>query len=186
MNTTNICTKKLSVEIDHNLTWENKVGKVGNIPKSYDVWKVGNLYPTSKGKETVDLVLVNFPDGGSWQEAQEYAKEHNLFPTTPFDVFSIETDLKKETNQEYGYVIETTGCTFAGLEQACSVWWHGSGREASLGWQSRCGYSRGWFAFRKSSNLNLSSLSDPLSLDLPNVHKKLDILLNHFGLTPNT
>lgn len=121
-------------------------------------------------KENDQFIFLNFPKGDSYDKAVQWGKEQGLTLSTKEDIESMkDDDLPTLFEKTYGYIVETTGCTFDGVLQACSVWWGGSERKANLYWQSNFGDSGGWFVFRKSSDtgkLTTPQILNPLSSEL--------------------
>lgn len=68
-------------------TWEEAIKSVGDIPASYDVWKVGDKYPLPKPGQH-ELVLVNGLE--SFDDALDYAKKNKLSPTSLYHIFYFE------------------------------------------------------------------------------------------------
>lgn len=155
------------IKVDYNIDWAKAISNWKDTWSGSNVRKVSDLYPSGNIKKDVELILVNFKAGGSWDKALAWAKEQGLELTIPRDIFALNKfDFKKELGMDYGYVVATTECTFGGYRRACDVWWFGSDRGADLGWVSNFDDSDDWFAFRKSSDpKKLSFSSDTLSLE---------------------
>jgi hypothetical protein len=166
--------KELTLTVDLSTPWKDAVQKAGkDTGANFDVWKVGDLYPAAAQTIETELVLLNYPDDGSFDKALTWAKENGLELTTPREVFALseQNDLASLLGASYGWVVSTTACTFGGERQAPYVWWNDSKRGADLSWVSDFGHRLGWFAFRKSSTLKSSELFDPLNLDLASAIK---------------
>jgi len=129
-------------------TWKQAVSSVGNTPKDYKVWKVGDQFKHPKLGQR-ELVLVNGIK--SFKKAIEYAKDNKLNLTSPYEVFALKINFEKELGG-YGHIVATTECAFVGYRRACDVWWRGGSREARLGWLEGFGSSSGWFAFSRDSS----------------------------------
>jgi len=143
-------------------TWEQAVSSVGDTPKNYDVWKVGDQYKLPKLGER-ELVLVNGIK--SFEEAIKYAKDNQLNLTSPYEVFALKINFEKEFGN-HNHIVATQECTFGGYRQACYVWWHGESRGAYLAWLGFFGHSFGWFAFSKEDNkVNGNGESNEKDLD---------------------
>jgi len=135
--------------------WQEAVDTAGpNTPSDYNIRTVGDLYvPTETGEEERDYVLLNYPNGdGSWDKSLAWAAQEELQRTAPREAFAV-GEQYPTLHYTFGmnpiYVVATTECFFEGCRQACSVWWRGAGREASLRWVSCFGGSFGWVLFRK-------------------------------------
>jgi hypothetical protein len=145
----------LKVRVDYTKT-HNQSAMAGGpqTGSDYNVLKVANLYQQSENKvieETV--ILFNWiKGGGSYPEAIEWGLKNGLLRTTPHVPFSIGEqfpDLNYKLGPNPMYVVETTGCSFDGLADACCVCWHDAKLKSSLYWQSPFGNGLDWFAFRK-------------------------------------
>lgn len=145
----------LRVKVKLDQEWQASVNAVGpDTPNNYNVRKVDDLYlPTGTGIVEEELILLNYPKGGgSWDKALAWAKQFQLKRTDPRCVFAIGKDYPNFNNKvgvNPTYVVATEECTFNNVQQACSVWWCDSKREAYLGWVRRYGDARAWFAFRR-------------------------------------
>lgn len=135
--------------------WQESINTAGpNTPSDYNVRKVGDQYPATGTEEIEeDLILLNFPNGDSFDKALAWAKSQHLENTVPREVFAIgeqHPKLHDVLGQNPMYVVATKECTFEGDRSACYVWWFGSLREADLSWVRYFDHSSDWFAFRKS------------------------------------
>jgi hypothetical protein len=134
----------------------NEVAMAGGpqTPSNYNVLKVADKYQPSENKVTDEtIVLFNWINGGgSYQEAIEWGLQNGLLKTTPHVPFTVGEQFPN-LNYTLGpnpmYVVETTGCTFDGNADACSVWWYDANRGSDLHWQDDFGDDNDWFAFRK-------------------------------------
>ena len=148
-----IITFKAKVNLDQE--WQSAVNDAEpNTPASYNVRKVGDLYPTTGvGVVEEEFIALNYPNGdGSWDRALAWAQMFNLSRTVPREVFGVGAS-HPNFNREHGlnpcYIVATTECAFGGGRQACCVWWSGADRGASLRWVEGFGGRGGWFLFRK-------------------------------------
>lgn len=120
---------------------------------SHNVLEVGDLYQTEKKKVIETAVLFNWLDGGgSYEKAVQWGLANALRKTTPHVPFTVGEKFPR-LNYNLGpnpmFVVETTGCTFAGKSHACRLWWCDARRGSNLRWQSGFGSSDDWFAFLK-------------------------------------
>lgn len=145
----------LRVPVSLDRPWEEAVKAAGlDTPNDYDVWKVGNLYPSvGTGTRKKEFVLLNFgPNGGSKEKADEWARQCGLKSTTPRDAFAIgkeKPNLHHELGMDCMYVVGTDECKFDGHRRACGVGWDGSEREADLNLVGNFGDPCDWFAFAR-------------------------------------
>jgi len=145
----------LTVKVRQDREWQDAIDAAGpDTSSTYNVRKVGDLYPAvGKGTRTEELVLLNYPRGdGSWEKAQAWAAEMRLHRTDPRTAFAIgeqHPNFHREVGINPIYVVETTGCSFAGFRQACRVRWRGARRWACLNGVADDGNARDWFAFRR-------------------------------------
>lgn len=143
----------LTVPVVRDRDWQEAVNAAGpNTPADYNVHKVGDQYLPEGGSGKEELILLNFPSGGSWDKAIAWAGQFGLERTVPRQVFAI-GEHKPKLHEKLGlnpmYVVATEECSFDGNQRACYVWWLDSERGADLDWVSRFGSSLVWFAFRR-------------------------------------
>jgi len=135
--------------------WQDAINAAGpNTPVSYNVWEVGDQYPSSDEEEIgKDIILLNYPSGnGGWDKANDWAKNVGLKRTCPRQVFVVgerHPNLHKQLGCNPMYVVATEECLFVGRRDACCVWWRDSRRGADLSWIEDFDGSNGWFAFSK-------------------------------------
>ena len=140
------------VRIKRDCEWQEAVNTAGlNTPEHYNVRKVGSLYlPNGMGEVEKDLVMLNYPQGGSWDKALAWGQAAKLKKTVPREVFAVGGQfptLYNNLGTDQMYTVATTECLFEGSRQACFVWWVVSGREAGLLWVSYFGVALVWFVF---------------------------------------
>ncbi len=121
---------------------------------SHNVLKVDGSYLSVRcGKIAETFVLVNWlQDGQSYSEAVEWGLTQGLQKTLPRESFAVGEqcpNLNYELEEDPMCVVETTGCSFDGLPQACYVSWNDAKRTSDLLWQDNFGFSDVWFLFRK-------------------------------------
>jgi len=141
------------VQVDRSRDWREAINVAGpDTPADSTVCKVGDLYPSAAAKGEEELILLNFPEGGSWEKACDWADQSGLVRTHPRQVFATgehSPNFHRELGLSLMYVVATTECTFEGGRQACYVRWDGLGRETGLGWLEGFGDASDWFAFRR-------------------------------------
>lgn len=134
--------------------WPEAIDAAGpNTPANYNVRQVGDQYPPEAGKwEEDEIILLNFPNGGSWDQAIAWAEQFGLERTDPREVFAIgerHPNLHRELGLNPMWVVATKDCSFDGNRQACYVWWDDSKRKAHLICVEDFGNRHDWFAFRR-------------------------------------
>jgi RES domain-containing protein len=141
------------VPVDPAREWQEAVNAAGpNTPASYDIRKVGHLYPPYAGLVAErEIILVNFgktiPNG---QYALDWAKPHGLQPENPRGVFAVgecKPGLNNELGMSYMAVVSLEACSFRGRRQVPCAWWFDSWRWAYLRWFDNDWNDNYWFAF---------------------------------------
>lgn len=144
----------VKVAVNYGEDWQEAVNAAGpNTPGTYNIRKVGNLYPGRKEKLEKELILVNFGSAGiDWDEALRWGQSMGLAKTEPREVFVLGKTfptLHRELGINPMYVVATTDCEFDGDRRACGVWWGVAVRGAGLCGLPFFGSAYGWFAFAR-------------------------------------
>ncbi len=113
---------------------------------------IGYLYPSTGTDEIeADLIILNFPNGGSFDKALAWATSNQLEVTAAREVFAISSlhpCLNMQLQQSLMYVVATKECVFGGYRHTCSVWWIGPKLKAEFDPVIGSVDSHAWFAFR--------------------------------------
>lgn len=147
------CIHVVRVPVNPAREWQEAVNAAGpDTPMSYDIRKVGHLYPPQTGAVVErEIILVNFgktiPNG---QYALDWALPFGLRPADARSVFAVgehKPQLNTELGIPYMTVVSLEDCSFGGDRRVPSVWWCGSERGAPLGWFAYDWSDYCWFAF---------------------------------------
>lgn len=140
-------------KVSPGLPWESALlGGGPDTPKNYNIWKVGDQYPSQEGP-IVDreVFLANFgPRVVPVGAAHDWGTQNLLTRGDARTMFATAKDnpkLDELLGMNPMYLVSLEECSFEGLRSLPSVWWSGTSRRSSLDWTTHGLYGFDWVPF---------------------------------------
>jgi hypothetical protein len=150
---TAVRTHKLDpLSVTYGRPWVETVQAAGpNTYEDSDVWKVGDLYPTTlQGVVVVDgITLYNFGKYVESEDVETFFEEEGMETVNPHEVLAVaekNPTLHTTLGLDYMGAVSLQKCSFEGGSRVVCAWFDGSGRGGGLSWFGGGWGSDVWFA----------------------------------------